>query len=107
MAHGRQGHAVSNGDPRATGIASRLLEEWQEARAQLRALEHAEHPDVTDRHGRRWAWVSGDLYSHDDTLAFPLVMLEELELPRPGLADENPNYARLCDTCRHVPDYAS
>lgn len=95
---------MSGLDPRATGIASRLLEGWQEARAQLRALEHAEHPDVTDRHGRRWAWVSGDLYSHDDTLAFPLVMLEELELPRPGLADENPNYARLCDTCRRVPD---
>lgn len=81
-----------------------LLDEWAVARSQLAALEAAEHPDIIDRFGRAWQWRGrGDLYSHDDTLAFPAdwVRDPDLGLPSPSLVD-NPNYSRLCDTCRQA-----
>lgn len=78
-----------------------LVDEWRALRAELRAIEEAEHPDVVDHHGRVWRWKNGDLYTHDDTLAFPLRFVTDGKagLPSPSLAD-NPNYARLCATCR-------
>src|SRR5690242_3156406 len=52
---------------------SLLIEQWQEARRLLAEIEQAEHPDVTDGYGRVWRWRGrGDLYVHDDALAFPL-----------------------------------
>lgn len=85
---------------RATATA--LVDEWQEARADLRVLLEADHPPITDRFGRVWVWRDGDLYAHDDTLAFPRTFIDDprLGLPRPGLAADNPNYAGLCSICR-------
>lgn len=81
---------------------STLVDEWWVARAVQRELERAAHPDITDRFGRVWTWKDGDLYTHDNTLAFPLAFIDDrIGLPRPGLADENPNYAGLCAICRH------
>lgn len=80
----------------------RLIADWQAARAALAAYERAEHPDLTDRYGRVWTWRGrGDLYVHDDTLAFPRDSITGagLGLPSPRLAD-NPNYSKLCDICR-------
>lgn len=41
---------------------ARLISEWQTARAELAALEHAEHPNIVDVKGRVWTWWKGDLY---------------------------------------------
>ncbi|MEX5635777.1 hypothetical protein [Parafrankia sp. FMc2] len=87
---------------RARGVVAGLIDEWTDARARLTALEAAERPDLVDHFGRAWQWRGrGDLYVHDDTLAFPKdwVLGSEMGLPHPRLAN-NPNYARLCDTCR-------
>lgn len=40
-----------------------LIAEWQRLRAEIRALEKAEHPDITDVDGRVWTWWKGDLYT--------------------------------------------
>ncbi len=78
-----------------------MIADWQATRAALREIEEREHPDITDRHGRVWVWRSGDLYAHDATLAMPrdFVTHPRLGLPRAECAD-NPNYWRLCATCR-------
>jgi hypothetical protein len=77
-----------------------LIEAWQETRRQLAEIERVEHPDVTDGYGRVWRWRGrGDLYVHDDTLAFPLDVIPHLSLPSPSL-EQNPNYFKLCGTCR-------
>lgn len=95
----------------ATEAVSRLIGEWQNARAALAELEHAEHPDITDRHGRAWTWRPGrgDIYVHDG-MAFPRALVESnaLGLPSQSVLD-NPNYGHLCDVCldgreRNVPD---
>lgn len=82
-------------------LVNEMINSWQDARRELAGLDAAEHPDVTDRFGRVWAWKSGDLYTHDGTLAFPRKFIddESLGLPSAQLAD-NPNYSRLCTTCR-------
>jgi hypothetical protein len=77
-----------------------LLADWHVARAELRALEEAEHPAFTDRFGREWTWVSGDLWHHDDTLALPRDMIEALTSLPPEKLRANPNYHRLCEICR-------
>lgn len=82
-----------------TAPTVQLLAEWTRARAALRELERTEHPDITDPHGRVWTWVDGDLYEHDETLAFPADRIPGAGLPSPALAD-NPNYHRLCSICR-------
>lgn len=74
---------------------------WMALRAELRALDVAAHPDIVDTYGRVWVWRDRELYSHDDTLCVPRHMVMTFGLPRKGLADDNPNYARLCATCRH------
>jgi hypothetical protein len=81
------------------GPASLLVREWQTARAALAEVERAEHPDVVDRFGRVWSWVSGDLYRHD-CLAWTLDMVHDRHcgLPPAKLAD-NPNYTSLCSIC--------
>lgn len=76
---------------------TRLINEWQSARLALQEIERSEHPDITDRYGRVWAWKSKDLYVHDGCLAFPEHMIQDLGLPSPVLAS-NPNY-RLCEIC--------
>ena len=57
---------------------------------------------ITDRFGQVWTWAGGTLYTHD-CLAMPVTLLLDgrIELPRPGLAEDNPNYAGLCAICRH------
>lgn len=76
---------------------TRLLTEWQDARAQLAELERAEHPDITDRHGRVWTWRgSGDLYRHCGNAA-PADMIDQFGLPSQRSLD-NPNYDP-CDIC--------
>lgn len=79
-----------------------LLETWRSLRAELRAQEEAEHPPISDAYGRTWIWWKGDLYRHDDTLAVPKDMIEIMSLPRPGLAEDNPNYTNLCSICRRT-----
>jgi hypothetical protein len=77
-----------------------MLAEWQALRAELRAIEEAEHPPFTDQFGRVWTWMSGDTWDHDDSLAMPRDMVERLtSLPSERLRD-NPNYWKLCATCR-------
>lgn len=78
---------------------ARMLADWRAARLVLAALERQEHPDIEDRFGRVWVWKSGDLYTHDATLAFPAAFIDWARLPSPELAG-NPNYARLCAICR-------
>lgn len=78
-----------------------LLARWQAVRAEIRVLEEREHPDIQDAYGRRWVWKDGDLYVHDGLLAFSKDMISSLNLPQPGLAEDNPNYAALCGICRH------
>lgn len=87
---------------RGRDAVGRLLDEWQVARATLRLIEEAEHPDIIDVHGRVWTWWKGDLYRHDGVLAWPLSLIRDpaFGLPRAGLADGNPNYASLCAICR-------
>lgn len=76
-----------------------MLAEWQALRAELRAIEEAEHPAVTDKFGRVWTWVSGDLWHHDDTLAVTRDMIERDTLPAERIRN-NPNYWQLCEICR-------
>jgi hypothetical protein len=75
---------------------ARLVAEWQQARAELRAIEEAEHPPVTDRFGRVWTWKDRDLYVHDQ-MAWTPQMIERGGLPSAVLAG-NPNYD-LCAIC--------
>lgn len=95
----------------ATETVGRLIGEWQAARAALAEMERAEHPDITDRHGRVWTWKPdrGDVYVHDG-LAWPRRFVEDgrIGLPSQAVLD-NPNYGHLCTTCldgreRNVPD---
>lgn len=80
-----------------------MLAEWQALRAELRAIEEAEHPAFRDRWGRVWTWKSGDVWTHDDTLAYPRDMIDGAYalcgLPPESLRG-NPNYWRLCAICR-------
>jgi hypothetical protein len=95
----------------ATEAVSRLVDDWQRARAALAELERAEHPDVTDRFGRVWTWKPGcgEIYRHDG-MAFPKAFLDDGSVGLPTQAAlDNPNYARFCGTCldgreRNVPD---
>lgn len=96
----------------ATRTVGRLIADWQAARAELAAIERAEHPDITDHHGRVWTWKPGrgDVYVHDG-MAFPKDFLTEpghIGLPTQKVLD-NPNYGHLCAIClngrtRNVPD---
>lgn len=85
--------------PITTSVGVKLVADWTEARRELAELERAEHPDITDRYGRVWTWLAGELYRHDETLAFPKAMIDGARLPSPDLAN-NPNYSKLCATCR-------
>lgn len=88
---------------------AQLIASWQAARAELAAIERAEHPDITDHHGRVWTWRGrGDLYRHC-SLAWPeeFVRNNRHGLPTQAALD-SPNYD-LCDLClggrtRNVPD---
>ncbi len=75
---------------------SDLVNAWYELRSELHELERLEHPDITDRLGRVWAWKSGDLYRHCSTAA-PKFMIEHFGLPKQEALD-NPNYD-LCGIC--------
>jgi hypothetical protein len=79
---------------------NRMLADWQAARAELRAIEEAEHPAFRDRFGREWTWVSGDLWHHDDTLAYSRDMIDRLAGLPPEKLRGNPNYHKLCEICR-------
>jgi hypothetical protein len=93
----------------ATEAVGRMVDEWATARAALAELERAEHPDITDRYGRVWAWKSGDIYRHDG-MAFPRALVESNAMGLPSQsALDNPNYGELCTVCldgreRNVPD---
>lgn len=92
-------------DPAAITVAlaririRQMIDNWQAARAELAAIERAEHPDITDHHGRVWTWWKGDLYRHC-SLAWTRGMVLD---GRHGLPTEkarsNPNY-HLCAVCR-------
>jgi hypothetical protein len=77
-----------------------MLAEWQALRAELRAIEEAEHPAFTDRFGRLWTWKSKELWHHDDTLAMSRDMVDALTGLPPERLRGNPNYWQLCDICR-------
>ena len=74
----------------------KLIADWQGARAALAEIERAEHPDITDRHGRTWTWKSKDLYRHCGNAA-PAYMIDSFGLPSQQALD-NPNYD-LCGIC--------
>jgi hypothetical protein len=75
---------------------SKLIADWQGARAALGEIERAEHPDITDRHGRVWTWVSKTLYRHCGNAA-PSYMIDNFGLPSQRSLD-NPN-SDPCDIC--------
>jgi hypothetical protein len=79
-------------------VASTLAD-WYAARLAHELGLIAAHPDITDRYGRVWRWTTGELYEHDETLAFPRALIDTVGLPSATLAG-NPNYANLCATCR-------
>lgn len=84
-------------------VVRSMLAEWQGLRAELRAIEEAEHPAFRDRWGRVWRWKSGDVWTHDDTLAYPRDMIDGAYALRglpPETLRDNPNYHRLCGICR-------
>lgn len=83
---------------RGTAAAREAVANWLTARAELRAIDQAEHADIIDRFGRRWVWVSGDLWSHDRTLTIPEAWIATSKLPPATLA-ANHNYRRLCGIC--------
>lgn len=86
---------------------SALIGRWTSARAELAAIERAEHPDIVDQHGRTWTWFGrSDTYRHCGT-ACPVDMIDAFGLPSQRALD-NPNYV-LCGICvdgrkRNVPD---
>ncbi|MFF3312530.1 hypothetical protein [Streptomyces sp. NPDC002952] len=76
-----------------------LMGRWLSARAALAAIEHAEHPDIVDHHGRVWTWWKGTLYRHCG-LAWPRVFIEDTGHGLPTMsALTNPNYPKFCDVC--------
>jgi hypothetical protein len=77
-----------------------MVAEWQALRAELRAVEEAEHPPFTDQWGREWTWWKGDLWHHDNTSALTRDMIDKLTGLPPEKLRSNPNYWRLCDICR-------
>jgi hypothetical protein len=84
----------------ALRVVNGMLADWYAVRAELRAIEEAEHPAFRDKFGREWTWVSGDLWHHDDTLALTRDMIGALTRLPPEKLRGNPNYHRLCETCR-------
>lgn len=77
-----------------------LLAEWQELRAEMRALEEAEHPPFLDKFGREWTWWKGDLWHHDNTSACTRDMIDRIATLPPERLRDNPNYHKLCGICR-------
>jgi hypothetical protein len=77
----------------------RRIAEWQAARDELAAAELAEHPDITDHHGRVWVWVDGDLYRHCG-MAWTSAQIRNTEhlLPSASLFS-NRNYS-FCSICK-------
>jgi hypothetical protein len=87
----------------ARGPVAALIDDWQEARKALRAIEEAEHPDITDVLGRVWKWWKGDLYVHDK-MGWPKSLITQPDLRRPiKAALDNPNY-RWCAICKGDAD---
>ena len=81
-------------------VVNGMLAEWQALRAELHAIEEAEHPAFRDKFGREWTWKDGDLWTHDACLAVARGTIDKLTgLPREKLRS-NPNYWKLCDICR-------
>lgn len=85
--------------PDGRDVARSIVAQWREARAELRVLEEAEHPDITDRFGRVWTWWKGDLYRHCGC-AIPERWVAEWGRPMLALLD-NPNY-HLCEICMRL-----
>jgi len=75
---------------------ARLVDARKAARAELAAIERAEHLDITDRFGRVWVRKSKDLYVHCGCAA-PAYLIDCFGLPKQSALD-NPNY-NLCDIC--------
>lgn len=77
--------------PVPTMVGAKIAE-WQGLRADLAAVEAAEHPDITDHHGRTWTWIGGDLYRHDN-MSWPLKFVTDGQHGLPSeSALTNPNY---------------
>jgi hypothetical protein len=82
-------------------ITAKMVSDWLQLRADLAAVERAEHPDLTDHHGRVWTWVAGDLYRHCG-MAWPRHSIEDTRHGLPSATVRaNPNYD-LCDICKGV-----
>ena len=82
-----------------------LLAQWDEARQTLSAIEEAEHPDLTDKFGRAWAWKDKDLYTHDG-MAWPVSFVQSQGIGLPTEhALNNPNY-QWCSICKPTVDGA-
>lgn len=80
-------------------VTGALIADWQAARKALRAIEEAEHPDLTDAFGRTWRWMDGELYGHDKMAwTKAMVLAPGIGLPS-QYALENPNYA-WCAVCK-------
>lgn len=87
-------------------VGAVLLDRWHAARAELRALEVAEHPPIIDKFGREWTWKDENLYTHD-SMAWPATIFDGPDsygLPKAS-ALNNPNYV-FCDTCKGVSESA-
>lgn len=83
-------------------VIGAMIGEWQTLRAELRQIEEAEHPAITDKYGRVWTWKDKDLYVHDG-MAWPESFFNDhasYGLPS-ARALSNPNYT-FCDTCKGI-----
>jgi len=82
----------------AIGVVGSLLADWHAARAELAAIERAEHPDLVDKFGRTWTWWKGTgetaLYRHCQ-MAWTRDMVADgnFSLPRQPYAD-------MCPICK-------
>jgi hypothetical protein len=76
---------------------SGAVDAWQAARAALAEIERAEHPDITDRLGRVWTWMQGEVYTHCG-MAYPGGWVAAMSKPANRYMLDNPNYD-LCDLC--------
>lgn len=81
------------------GPTAPLVDEWIQARADLRAMDEAEHPPISDKFGRDWTWTTASVYVHDQ-MAWTEGMIRsgQFGLPRADRLRDNPNYD-LCSIC--------
>jgi hypothetical protein len=93
-----KGHAMTHTTPMVNPVPA-MVEAWQQTRAELRAIDEAEHSPIVDVHGRVWTWRDKTLYVHDQlACTADMIRAPGIGLPRQDRLGDNPNYD-LCAIC--------